>query len=138
MPGADAPLLGRRHLPSSGSLYSHPRVFKFKKRSWQAVQCNDANSVGWCHPELCEWEDNQEINFPLLSTTPVGPRKAVGTHSWWVTFSSGTREGRDGRMATPTLEGFAICLDLNCQHPPCLLSRSLLLLIEHPQWGPPG
>lgn len=79
--------------------------------------------MGWRHPELCEWEGNQEINFPFLSVTRFRPQEDWGTHTVGCLFQLGKGGGIERGMSNDILEVlvFAKHLSLNCQFPTCLL-----------------
>lgn len=98
-------------------------MFKLKMQSWQCVEFSDANSVGWRHPELGEWEGNQEINFPFLSVTPFCPQEDLGPRIVACLFQLGKGGGKERRMPNNILGVliFAKHLRLNCQFPTHLL-----------------
>lgn len=92
--------------------------------------------MGWRHPELCEWEGNQEINFPFLGVTPFCPREDQGPRTVACLFQLGKGGGNKRQMPNNLLGVlvFAKHLGLNVSFQLVLLS-SLLSAIPQPSWG---
>lgn len=132
MYNAYAPLRGTCYLHPPGFLYSHWNVFKFKMQSWQCRELSDANSVGWCHPELCAWEDTRKSAFLFWETVPS--RAGFRHTDCGLSFSMGLRGGTEREIPNTILEESAEHLGLNYLYPTCLFPYPLCAVI-HPGLG---